>query len=151
MEIQELKGVALELMDALKEKGLSEVEIRLDDARITIKAQTVASVSAALSQETVHAAPTQMKAEVQRVAEPEPTGTQVRAPLVGTFYSSPTPDAPPYVLVGQRVKKGDTLFIIEAMKTMNEIEAPCDGTISRILAQPGDMVEYNQTIIVIDG
>lgn len=151
MEIQELKGVALELMDALKEKGLSEVEIRLDDARITIKAQTVASVSAALSQETVQAAPAQMKADVQRATEPEPTGTQVRAPLVGTFYSSPTPDAPPYVLVGQRVKKGDTLFIIEAMKTMNEIEAPCDGTISRILAQPGDMVEYNQTIIVIDG
>lgn len=151
MEIQELKAVALELMDALKEKGLSEVELRLEDARITVKAQPVATVSAALSKEAPQAAPMQAAEQASTAAEPEIKGTQVRAPLVGTFYSSPTPDAPPYVLVGQKVKKGDTLFIIEAMKTMNEIEAPCDGTISRILAQPGDMVEFNQTIIVIDG
>lgn len=151
MEIQELKAVALELMDALKEKGLSEVELRLEDACITVKAQTVATVSAALSQEALQAAPMRAADQTAPASEPEPKGTQVRAPLVGTFYSSPTPDAPPYVLVGQKVKKGDTLFIIEAMKTMNEIEAPCDGTISRILAQPGDMVEFNQTIIVIDG
>ena len=59
---------------------------------------------------------------------------------MGTFYSSPSPDAPPFVLVGQKVKEGDTLFIIEAMKTMNEVKSPCDGTVTRILAQPGDMV-----------
>ena len=71
------------------------------------------------------------------------------APLVGTFYSTPSPDEPPFIEVGQSVKKGDTLFIIEAMKTMNEIVAPCDGTVSRIMAQSGDMVEYDQTIVVI--
>ena len=71
-------------------------------------------------------------------AEELPAGTEVKSPLVGTFYSSPSPDAPPFVLVGQKVKEGDTLFIIEAMKTMNEIKSPCDGTVSRILAQPGD-------------
>ena len=64
--------------------------------------------------------------------------------------SSPSPDAPPFVLVGQKVKEGDTLFIVEAMKTMNEIKSPCDGTVVRILAQPGDMVEYNQIIVVIE-
>ena len=69
---------------------------------------------------------------------------------MGTFYSSPSPDAPPFVLVGQKVKEGDTLFIVEAMKTMNEIKSPCDGTVVRILAQPGDMVEYNQIIVVIE-
>ena len=54
------------------------------------------------------------------------------------------------MLVGQKVKEGYTLFIVEAMKTMNEIKSPCDGTVVRILAQPGDMVEYNQTIVVIE-
>ena len=83
-------------------------------------------------------------------AEELPAGTPVKSPLVGTFYSSPAPDAPPFVLVGQKVKEGDTLFIIEAMKTMNEIKAPCDGTVVRILAQPGDMVEYNQTVVIIE-
>ena len=83
-------------------------------------------------------------------AEDIPAGTEVKSPLVGTFYSSPSPDAPPFVLVGQKVKEGDTLFIIEAMKTMNEVKSPCDGTVSRILAQPGDMVEYNQTVAIIE-
>ena len=76
-------------------------------------------------------------------------GTKVTAPLVGTFYAAPSPEEPPYIEVGQAVKKGDTLFIIEAMKTMNEIFAPCDGTVSRIMAQSGDMVEYGQTLVVI--
>ena len=79
-----------------------------------------------------------------------PAGTQVKSPLVGTFYSSPSPDEPPFVLVGQQVKEGDTLCIIEAMKIMNEIKAPCDGKVIRIMAQPGDMVEYNQVLCVIE-
>lgn len=82
-------------------------------------------------------------------AEEETAGTKVTAPLVGTFYAAPSPEEPPYIEVGQAVKKGDTLFIIEAMKTMNEISAPCDGTVSRIMAQSGDMVEYGQTLVVI--
>ena len=59
-------------------------------------------------------------------------------------------DEPPFVLVGQQVKEGDTLCIIEAMKIMNEIKAPCDGKVIRIMAQPGDMVEYNQVLCVIE-
>ena len=155
MDINELKDVALELMNALKAKNLGEVELEMDDVKIKIKsappapvvpvaAAPVAAASAsaaapAAAQDEAAAAP----------AEELPAGTEVKSPLVGTFYSSPAPDAPPFVLVGQKVKEGDTLFIIEAMKTMNEIKSPCDGTVSRILAQPGDMVEYNQTVAII--
>ncbi len=83
-------------------------------------------------------------------ADDLPAGTQVKSPLVGTFYSSPSPDEPPFVLVGQEVKEGDTLCIIEAMKVMNEIKAPCSGKVVRIMAQPGDMVEYNQVLCIIE-
>lgn len=155
MDIKELKDVAVELMDALKNRGLGEVELEMDDVKIKIKsappapvvpvaAAPVAAAPAAAAAAAGEAAPS------AEAAEELPAGTPVKSPLVGTFYSSPAPDAPPFVLVGQKVKEGDTLFIIEAMKTMNEIKAPCDGTVVRILAQPGDMVEYNQTVVIIE-
>ena len=156
MNIKELKDVALELMDALKAKGLGEVELEMDDVKIKIKSAPPAPVvPVAAAPVAAAAAPAAAPAAAQdeaaaAPAEELPAGTEVKSPLVGTFYSSPSPDAPPFVLVGQKVKEGDTLFIIEAMKTMNEIKAPCDGTVVRILAQPGDMVEYNQTVVIME-
>ena len=154
MDIKELKDVALELMDALKAKGLGEVELEMDDVKIKIKSAPPAPVVPVAAAPAAPAAAPAASAAVQDApaaapAEDIPAGTEVKSPLVGTFYSSPSPDAPPFVLVGQKVKEGDTLFIIEAMKTMNEVKSPCDGTVSRILAQPGDMVEYNQTVAII--
>ena len=157
MDIKELKDVAVELMDALKNHGLGEVELEMGDVKIKIKsappapvvpvaAAPVAAPAAALAAPAGEAA----SAPAAESVDDLPAGTPVKSPLVGTFYSSPSPDAPPFVLVGQKVKEGDTLFIIEAMKTMNEIKAPCDGTVVRILAQPGDMVEYNQTVVIIE-
>ena len=155
MDIKELKDVALELMDALKAKGLGEVELEMDDVKIKIKSAPPAPVVPVAAAPAAPAAAPAASAAVQDApaaapAEDIPAGTEVKSPLVGTFYSPPSPDAPPFVLVGQKVKEGDTLFIIEAMKTMNEIKAPCDGTVVRILAQPGDMVEYNQTVVIIE-
>ena len=156
MDIKELKDVAVELMDALKNRGLGEVELELDDVKIKIKSAPPAPVlpvaAPAAAPVAAAAAPAAQSeaAPAAAAAEELPAGTPVKSPLVGTFYSSPAPDAPPFVLVGQKVKEGDTLFIIEAMKTMNEIKAPCDGTVVRILAQPGDMVEYNQTVVIIE-
>lgn len=156
MDIKELKDVAVELMDALGTRGLGEVELEMDDVKIKIKSAPpapVVPVAAAPAAAPVAAAAAPAAqgeaAPAAAAAEELPAGTPVKSPLVGTFYSSPAPDAPPFVLVGQKVKEGDTLFIIEAMKTMNEIKAPCDGTVVRILAQPGDMVEYNQTVVII--
>lgn len=156
MDIKELKDVAVELMDALKNRGLGEVELEMDDVKIKIKSAPpapvvpVAATPVAAAPAAASSAAAGEAAPAAEAAEELPAGTPVKSPLVGTFYSSPAPDAPPFVLVGQKVKEGDTLFIIEAMKTMNEIKAPCDGTVVRILAQPGDMVEYNQTVVIIE-
>lgn len=150
MDIKELKDIALELMDALAAKKLGEVELELDDVKIKIKAAEPAPVIAAAPVAAPAAAPAAESADAAPAEEQLPAGTQVKSPLVGTFYSSPSPDEPPFVLVGQQVKEGDTLCIIEAMKIMNEIKAPCDGKIIRIMAQPGDMVEYNQVLCVIE-
>ena len=75
-----------------------------------------------------------------------PGAMLVKSPIVGTFYASPAPDAPPFVSVGQTVKKGQVLCIIEAMKMMNEIESDADGVISRVLAENGALVEYGQSL-----
>lgn len=79
----------------------------------------------------------------------EISGTAVKAPIVGTFYSKPRPDASPFVTVGSKVKKGDVLYILETMKVMNEITAECDGIVSKILACDGDSLEYGQTVMIL--
>lgn len=156
MEINEIKDVALELMDALASKKLGEVAIELEGVKIKIKAAAPAPViaaapSAAAAPAASSAPAAAAAAETETVpADDLPAGTQVKSPLVGTFYSSPSPDEPPFVLVGQEVREGDTLCIIEAMKVMNEIKAPCSGKVVRIMAQPGDMVEYNQVLCIIE-
>jgi acetyl-CoA carboxylase biotin carboxyl carrier protein len=79
----------------------------------------------------------------------ELSGTPVKAPIVGTYYSKPRPDASPFVTVGSKVKKGDVLYILETMKVMNEITAECDGVVSKILASDGDSLEYGQTVMIL--
>lgn len=109
----------------------------------------------------VAAAPVYAAAPIAPVAAPaaapaavaetpiQSTANQVKSPMVGTFYSSPSPDADTFVAVGQKVKKGDTLCIIEAMKMMNEIESEYDGVVDAILADNATPVEYGQPIFVI--
>jgi acetyl-CoA carboxylase biotin carboxyl carrier protein len=78
------------------------------------------------------------------------TGNVVKSPIVGTFYASPSPDKPPYVKVGDSVKKGDTIMIIESMKLMNEVTSEFDGTVKEILVQDGSPVEFDQPIMIIE-
>ena len=155
MEINEIKDIALQLMDALALKKLGEVSIEAEGVKIRVKASAPAPIIAAAP--AASPAPAAQSAAPAASAESEtapaddiPAGTQVKSPLVGTFYSSPSPDEPPFVLAGQEVKEGDTICIIEAMKVMNEIKAPCSGKVVRIMAQPGDLVEYNQLLCVIE-
>jgi acetyl-CoA carboxylase biotin carboxyl carrier protein len=82
-------------------------------------------------------------------AEPEPKGTVVKSPMVGTFYRSPSPGAKAFVEVGEAVKSGDTLCIIEAMKLLNEIEAEVAGEVKQVLVENGQPVEYGQPLFVI--
>jgi len=166
--MEQAKQLALVLMDALQTHGLGEVHLEVGTVKIKVKAKdipvvqpviqpvtTVATASpgaltASSSAGVVASSEDASSDSATSSTTEEENGTPVKSPLVGTFYSAPSPEAPPFVLVGQHVNKGDILFIIEAMKTMNEIKSPCDGTVSRVLALPGDMVEYNQTVVMID-
>ena len=89
-------------------------------------------------------------AKPSKTAEVEIAGTPVKAPLVGTFYCAPSPEEKPFVSVGQSVKKGDVIGIIEAMKLMNEITAPEDGVVKSIFAENGNMVEYGEVLMVLE-
>ncbi len=153
MDAKELKALSIDLMDAVRQRNLSAFSLKCEDFQIRIEAQqapvTVAAPAVAVAAPAAAATPQAQPAAASPVEESF-SGTPVEAPLVGIFYSAPAPEEPPFIEVGQQVKKGDTLFIIEAMKTMNEITAPCDGTVSRILAQNGDMVEYKQVLVVIE-
>ena len=79
------------------------------------------------------------------------SGRTINAPIVGVFYTAPSPDSAPYVAVGKRVRKGDTVCIIEAMKCMNEIQAETDGVIAEVLAVNGELVEYDQPLFRVEG
>lgn len=94
--------------------------------------------------------PTPQATKAASAAEVDSNFTKVESPIVGTFYRKPTPDADPFVVEGQVVKKGDTLCIIEAMKIMNEIEAPCSGRIQKIFLSDGHVVEFGEVLFLID-
>ena len=87
------------------------------------------------------------QAPVAAPAEPQPDGKFITAPLVGTFYAASAPDAEPYVQVGDRVKKGQTVCLMEAMKMMNEVQAPCDCVIEAILQEDGTLVSFGDPLI----
>ena len=88
--------------------------------------------------------------EDKQIKQEQATGTAVKSPIVGVFYSASSPESDPYVTVGKTVKKGDIVCIIEAMKVMNEIKAPCDGTVTSILVENEALVEYDQALMVIE-
>lgn len=90
---------------------------------------------------------------VEKTEEPKLeklSGNIIKSPIVGTFYSSPSPDKPPFVKVGQKVNIGDVLMIIESMKLMNEIQSDYEGTVTDVLVENGSAVEYDQPILVIN-
>ena len=135
------------LAELLARTGLSEIEICHGDARIRVARQVAAGI------EYVHAptpAPAMAAAPVAAVApEPGHPGT-VTSPMVGTAYLCPEPGAPAFVKVGDQVKEGQTLLIIEAMKVMNQIRAPQAGRVSRIFASNAGPVEYGEPLLVIE-
>lgn len=146
-----LQEFTFELMRHAAEQGLSKVTVTEGNFSITVENTPV---EAAAPTAAAPAAPAAAPAAVQESAvQPEEesySGTVVSAPLVGTFYAANAPEEPPIVSVGDTVTKGQTLCIIEAMKTMNTIESPCDGKVQKILVTNGELVEYHQPLIVIE-
>lgn len=129
----ESEGIKIK-MEKLKEQVIID---RIPEVVKTIAAQEQAPALA------------ETKPALEKAEEPEKEGFIVTSPIVGTFYASSGPDAEPFVNVGSKVKKGDTLCIIEAMKLMNEIECEVGGTVTEILVQNEDMVEYGQPLFRI--
>ena len=143
------------LADIINKKELSELTIADGERTITIKGKRpVPPPPAAMPfmgmPAQAPAAPEDTLAESEANAAAEISGNIVKAPIVGTFYAAPAADAQPFVKIGDRVKKGQVLAIVEAMKMMNEIESDCDGTISEILATNGSPVEYGQPLFRIN-
>ena len=154
------------LIRAIDQSSLDSIEIERGGTRVRLsKSATVTPVAtpAPAAAPTVLAAPAPAPAGAAPTppqgAASAPGGTpapgrsdlvEIKSPMVGTFYRSPTPDAPAYVDEGKRVSKGDTLCIIEAMKLMNELECEVSGTIVEILAENGQPVEYGQVLFRVD-
>ena len=155
MDIRKVK----KLIELLDESGIAEIEITEgeESLRISRHASSVAApapapapVAAPAATAPAPAAAPAAAAPAAAPAEPDEEGYAVTAPMVGTFYASPSPGSPSFVQVGDKVNEGDTLCIVEAMKMMNQIESDVSGTIKSIRVQNGEPVEYGQILFVID-
>ncbi|MBU2984788.1 acetyl-CoA carboxylase biotin carboxyl carrier protein [Saccharophagus degradans] len=150
MDIRKIK----KLIELLEESNVEELEIREgeESVRISRGSRTVVQAAAAVQPAPVAAAPVAAApaaAPVEPAAAPVSSGHEVKSPMVGTYYSCPSPGAAPFVTVGQSVKEGDVICIIEAMKMMNQIEADKSGTIEAVLVKDGEPVEFDQPLVTI--
>ena len=145
MEYEKIK----QLMDDMGNSKLSSIEIEFPDGTkisMTKDGKKVAKVVDNIAvEENIECSATAVETKQEQI-----TGNIVKSPMVGTFYAKPSPTAEPFVEVGQVVKKGETLCIIEAMKLMNEIESEFDGKIKEILVSDGEAVEYGKPLFIIE-
>lgn len=147
MDIRKIK----KLIELLEESGIAEIEIREGEESVRISRGQIAQ--AAPVQYTLPAAAPASPAPspaAQPAAEDQAKGTPIKSPMVGTFYRAASPTSKPFVDVGSSVKVGDTLCVIEAMKMFNQIEAETSGTITAILVENGQPVEYDQPLFIIE-
>jgi acetyl-CoA carboxylase biotin carboxyl carrier protein len=151
MDIRKVK----KLMELLEESGMAEIEIK--EGEESVKISRFGASPAALQpavQSFVQQQPVANSAPVAPTpaepAENQTSDQSIVSPMVGTFYSAPSPTAKPFVTVGQKINQGDTVGIIEAMKIMNQIEADQSGTVVEILIKDGEAVEFGQPLIVIE-
>ena len=153
MDIRKVRA----LIELVQESGVAELEIKEGEETVRISRFPQGGVTVAPMPQ-IHAAPAmpqsgageaQKAIEASAPAPAKPNGHVVRSPMVGTFYRAPSPDAKPFVEVGQRVQSDTTVCIIEAMKMLNQIEAETAGVITEILVENGQPVEYDQPMFVI--
>jgi acetyl-CoA carboxylase biotin carboxyl carrier protein len=152
MDLRKLKT----LIDLVQQSGIAELEITEGEEKVRISRGVPGGVASAMPPPAaayVTAAPQPASgappAAAEPAAPPEPEGHVIKSPMVGTFYRSSAPGAKPFAEVGQTVKSGETVCIIEAMKLLNEIEADQDGTIKEILVENGQPVEFGQPLFLL--
>lgn len=151
MELNEIK----KLIEMLKDTDVTELSLEKEGTKFKIKKESYLRPAAAaqpvLQQPVVHAAaPAAVPEKPSAPAEAEQKLVPVTSPIVGFFYTSSSPESPPFVTVGSKVEKGQVLCIVEAMKLMNEIECDTNGIIKKILPENGQSVEYGETLFLIE-
>lgn len=137
----------IRLIETVSASELTSFTLEDEKTRISLKKQKENQIVTTLP---VQAAAVPVSGSVTKEVETPVCGNEMKSPLVGTFYNAPSPEAEPFVKVGDVVRKGQTLGIIEAMKLMNEIECEYDGVVKEILVDNMDMVEYGQTLFIIE-
>lgn len=137
----------IRLIETVSASELTSFTLEDEKTRISLKKQKENQIVTTLP---VQTAAVPVSEAAAKEVETAVSGNEMKSPLVGTFYNAPSPEAEPFVKVGDSVKKGQTLGIIEAMKLMNEIECEYDGVVKEILVDNMDMVEYGQTLFIIE-
>jgi acetyl-CoA carboxylase biotin carboxyl carrier protein len=139
------------LMELLEQSGMAEIEIKEGEESVKISRYgNSPAPSHSFVQQQAPASLPPMAAAPVIADQPSTIGQSLTSPMVGTYYSAPSPTAKPFVTIGQHVKQGDTIGIVEAMKIMNQIEAEQSGTVLQILVKDGEAVEFGQPLIIVE-
>ena len=140
------KKIIKELSDYLKEFNLTEIEITEKDTKIKVSKNNV-SIS---NQPQVVSSSSPASSSTPTQTQNIKSGTEITSPIIGTAYHAPEPGAKKFVEIGKKIKKGDTIMIVEAMKTMNHVPSTADGVVKEICVEDGQPVEFGQTIIILE-
>jgi len=140
------KKIIKELTDYLKEFNLTEIEYTEKDTKIKVSKSNISSTSQNLDTSSL-SSPQQLTPET---ITKKISGTTVTSPIIGTAYHAPEPGAKKFVEVGKKIKKGDTVMIVEAMKTMNHVPSTAEGVVKEICVDDGQAVEFGQTLIILE-
>ena len=138
------KNIIKELSDYLDEFNLTEIEYTEKDLKVKV------SKTKGISSSTVITNTSKPKLEIEENTSSEISGTKIKSPIIGTAYLAPEPGGKKFAEKGRKIRKGDTIMIVEAMKTMNHVPCPMDGTIKEICVEDGQPVEFGQTIAILD-
>ena len=140
------KSIIKELSDYLDEFNLTEIEINEKDTKVKVSKNNTSITN----QTTAHSSPTISTNENVSTKLSVKSGIEITSPIIGTAYHSPEPGAKKFAEVGKKIKKGDTIMIVEAMKTMNHVPSTADGVVKEICIEDGHPVEFGQTIIILE-
>ena len=140
------KKIIKELSDYLKEFNLTEIEITEKDTKIKVSKNNVSISNQPQVISSSPPASSSTPTQTQNII----SGTEITSPIIGTAYHAPEPGAKKFVEIGKKIKKGDTIMIVEAMKTMNHVPSTADGVVKEICVEDGQPVEFGQTIIILE-
>ena len=140
------KKIIKELSDYLEEFNLTELEYTEKDTKIKVSKNNVTINNQSLPKSKNES----LSSQITNVSDDKKSGIEITSPIIGTAYHAPEPGAKKFVEIGKRIKKGETIMIVEAMKTMNHVPSPISGTIKKICVEDGQPVEYGHTIAIIE-